>query len=71
MVLSSPLFSIPPVLIIKMKKEIKEKMDELVLTNKIIELRLNAKSLIKDFKFEGFEDEDIYEYLCNEIKEVN
>jgi len=53
-----------------MENEIKEKMDSLVVQDDLSSLNLFGRRMIRDFKYEGFEDGDIYEYLCNKIKEM-
>jgi hypothetical protein len=51
-----------------MKKEFKEKMDGLVNQKVANELKEKVDFIKSDFRFEGFEDEDIFEYLCELIK---
>ena len=53
----------------KMETQTKERMDELVSEVDKTTIKTLVKSVIRDLKFEGFEDKEIYEYLCEQVKE--
>lgn len=53
-----------------METQIKQRMDGLVWKDSINRINDATREIISELKKDGFEDEDIYQYICDLVKEA-